>query len=230
MALAHPHLLGVPPANDGAVVSEENKGTRRKRRTSEEVASRLLEAAEEEFKRCGYTGATTAAIARRAESTEAQLFRMFSSKAALFQEAVFRPLDTHLEQFNDSHAIDDPATGNRRENARLYIAELQRFLQEHSQLLLTVLTASLHGTDSDASARAISSLSEYFERGAAVQAKRLGNAPRIDPKLMVRVSFAAVLANVMFKDVLFPAGLASDEEIDDAVLEFVLDGINANKD
>ena len=42
------------------------------------------------------------------------------------------------------------------------------------------------------------------------------------------VSFAAVLASVMFKDWLFPAGLASDEAIRDAIADFTIDGIGAN--
>ena len=61
---------------------------RRKRRSSEEVADRILEAAAEEFETAGYSGATTAAIARRAEVTEAQIFRFYGSKQELFRAAI----------------------------------------------------------------------------------------------------------------------------------------------
>jgi hypothetical protein len=46
---------------------------------------------------------------------------------------------------------------------------------------------------------------------------------------MVRVSFVAVLASLMFKDWLFPKGLASDADIREAIVDFVIDGINANE-
>ena len=58
---------------------------------------------------------------------------------------------------------------------------------------------------------------------------RLGTDLAVDAALMVRVSFAAVLANVMFKDWLFPKGISSDGAIRDAVIDFVIDGIRANE-
>ena len=47
---------------------------------------------------------------------------------------------------------------------------------------------------------------------------------------MVRVSFAAVLANVMFRDWLFPAGLASEHDIREAIIDFVIDGLRASQE
>jgi hypothetical protein len=43
------------------------------------------------------------------------------------------------------------------------------------------------------------------------------------------VSFVAVLASLMFKDWLFPAGMASEEEIREAIADFVIDGIMVNE-
>lgn len=58
----------------------------------------------------------------------------------------------------------------------------------------------------------------------------LERTPKVDPKLMVRVSFVAVLACILFKEWIFPPGMASDEEIGAAIEDFVMDGINANTD
>jgi len=52
--------------------------------------------------------------------------------------------------------------------------------------------------------------------------------PKVDPKLMVRVSFVAVLACIMFKDWIFPPGMASDEQIRAAINDFVMQGLAAN--
>ncbi|RJF90605.1 TetR/AcrR family transcriptional regulator [Sphingomonas cavernae] len=213
---------------DGAIVNPTPQAVRRKRRSSEEITDRLIRAAEEEFKRCGYAGATTAAIARRADVTEAQLFRTFASKADLFREAVFRPLNAHFERFNAEHVADAPDGGASRDNARLYITELQRFIEEHAQLFRALILTQTYGADDTHGVGAIDSLATYFDRGAAIQSNRVGDDAKVDPRLMVRVSFAAVLANMMFKDWLFPEGLARDEEISSAIIDFVLDGINAN--
>jgi len=173
-------------------------------------------------------GATTAAIARRADVTEAQLFRYFGSKAELFREAVFKPLNQHFVDFNAKHVAAVDKTRSARDKAYLYISELQQFIGEHSKMLMSLVVAQTYTPGKTESVAEIDSLDAYFKRGAAMMARRMDKQPRVDPKLMVRVSFAAVLACVMFKDWIFPQGLAGKEEISAAIQDFVMDGINAN--
>jgi len=197
---------------------------RRKRRSQEELKDRIIEAASAEFKRAGYASATTAAIARRAKVTETQLFRSFGSKANLFREAIFKPLDQQILQFFD-HYVRDGAP-DRRRDAALYIADLQRFLTEHADMLTSLMVAQRYDSDREREVGQIESLGAYFERGAAIMRSGVEGEPRMDPKLMVRVSFAAVLGCVMFKDWLFPRGLASEQDIRSAINDFVLEGIS----
>jgi AcrR family transcriptional regulator len=205
-------------------------GAKRKRRSTEEVVDRLIRAAGEEFERSGYAGATTASIARRAEVTEAQLFRCFGSKAQLFSAAVFTPLNQHFQEFNSAHAADLPDGEPIRERIVLYISELQAFIGEHSKLLMSLAAAQAHGPSDARGVGEVDGLDAYFERGAAMMAARMQEQPKVDPRLMVRAAFAAVLAAVMFQDWIFPAGLAGEDEIRSAVVNFVIDGINANAD
>ncbi len=205
------------------------KPVRRKRRAPEEIRERLIHAAREEFKRCGFVGATTAAISRRADVTEAQLFRHFDSKADLFREAVFGPLNEHFSDFNARHMSGVFETESVHDQAGIYIAELQQFIDEHSKLLLSLIVSQIF-TSGSLQVGEIESLRNYFERGAAMMSKRVNKNPQVDPKLLVRVSFAAVLGCVMFKDWIFPAGVASDDEIRKAIIDFVIDGINVNDD
>lgn len=203
---------------------------RRKRRSSEEVADRILEAAAEEFELAGYTGATTAAIARRAQVTEAQIFRFYESKQELFRAAIFTPLNRHFTAFHAANVAPPPGdSGSMRELAKRYIGELQDFMEQHSRMLMSLIVASAYSPDSTDGVGELEGLRAYFDQGAAVMAKRVGGKPRVDPRLMVRVSFVAVLASVMFKDWLFPRGLASEAEIREAMVDFVLDGIRANE-
>ncbi len=219
----------------------------RRRRSSEEIMERLITAAREEFKRCGFVGATTAVIARNAEVTEAQLFRYFDSKADLFREAVFEPLNKHFSEFNTRYA-SLPDDENIHERVRVYITELQEFLDEHSKLLLSLVVSQLFTSGSlqgvkgpgaktpggktpggkTQGAAAIDSLGHYFERGAATMSSRIDKNAQVDPALLVRVSFAGLLGCVLFKDWVFAEGMAADDAINAAIIAFMIHGISIN--
>jgi AcrR family transcriptional regulator len=197
---------------------------RRKRRSRDDILDRIVRAAVEEFKRYGFTGTTTAAIARKAEVTEAQLFRCFGSKANLFREAIFKPLDAHFLKFIHENLSDDGANSSIREITYRYTAELQRFMREHSDALTSLIFAQNYDSAPARGVNEIQSLSTYFDRCAAITEARMHGKPKFDLRMMVRVSFVAVLGCVMFKDWIFPPGLANDEDITAAVSNFVLSG------
>ncbi len=202
---------------------------RRRRRSPEELHALILAAAAGEFQERGYSGATTAAIARRADATEAQLFRYYPSKAALFRDAVFRPLEAEFLRFNVEHLQSGEEPAGYREAARLYIADLQDFIDTHSGALLSLIVAQAYEREGVDGMGEIEGLREYFDLGAQVMQQRIAPAAiRVEPRLMVRTSFAAVLAAVLFRDWLFPSSLADSHSVSEALIDFVLDGINAN--
>lgn len=202
---------------------------RRRRRSSAEVADRILEAAAEEFEQSGYAGATTAAIARRAAVTEAQIFRFHPSKQDLFRAAIFTPLNRHFADFQARSAAAEKAGEDSRDLARDYIGELLDFISGHSRMFLSLVVADAYSPDSTGGVAELEGLQSYFATGRSMMTERLaGRRPRVSPELMVRVSFAAVLANFMFRDWLFPPGMAGDAEIREAIAAFVIEGIEAN--
>lgn len=201
----------------------------RKRRSSDDILNRIVRAARDEFKRSGFSGTTTATIARKADVTEAQLFRYFGSKANLFQETIFKPLDQHFLDFTQKHHVrSGDASGTNKEIRNLYTTELQRFISDHSEMLTSLVSAQTYDSGAAHGVGNIDSLQAYFDHGAAMMTARLKGKPKIDPKLVVRMAFASVLASVMFKDWIFPAGLARDEEIEAAVNAFVMEGIGSS--
>ena len=210
----------------------EGNRPRRRRRSSEEVADRILEAAAQEFEAAGYSGATTAAIARRADVTEAQIFRFHPSKQALFRAAIFTPLNRHFADFQARSVADLGSGRDRKDLARAYIRELQDFMASHSRMFMSLVVANAYSPEETGAIAELEGLQAYFEKGKAMMDARIAcdgaQAPRISPELMVRVSFAAVLANLMFRDWLFPPGLASDEQISEAIAAFVIEGIEAS--
>lgn len=202
--------------------------TRRKRRSPEEILERILVAAGEEFSDMGYNNATTASIARRAEVTEAQLFRYFRSKTDLFRDSIFKPLDNRLSEFNDKFLTVSEEASDIKDKSRRYITELQNFIRENWKMIMSLVVAQAYAPEVMRGVSQVDSLHTYFQRNTEIMTRRLGTNAKVDPKLMVRVSFAAVLANVMFKDWIYPEGIASEEDIRDAIIEFVLNGLNAN--
>jgi AcrR family transcriptional regulator len=203
---------------------------KRSRRTAEESRQRLVQAARDQFRRFGFSDTTTAAIARNADTSEAHLFRHFPTKSHLFREAVFEALNEHFCAFNARYPTDIEITPNIRQQVRLYIGELQTFLREHSGLLLCLIAAQIFSTGALNGNAEIDNLNAYFERGASLMRQRVQGKPRVDPRLLVRVSFAAVLGCVIFRDWVCPPGMARDSEVSDAIIDFVIEGINVNTD
>lgn len=223
-----------PPKKSASAVKvsggkRKGVGGVRTRRSAQDLRERIVRAATQEFKRCGYAGTTTAAIARKADVTEAQLFRYFGSKSKLFGETVFKPLNQHFQQFIEQHMPDSVAQNERRERSDLYTSELQHFISRHSEMLVSLVVAQTYDAGADHGVGKVESLGTYFDRSAAMMSKRLKGKPKVDPKLMVRMAFASVLGAVMFRDWIFPAGIASDASIEAAINAFVMEGVGANE-
>ena len=199
---------------------------KRTRRSRDDLVERIVQAAREEFKRNGFAGATTAAIARTAGVTEAQLFRYFGSKSNLFRETILKPVDQHFTDFLNRHMPQIRKATSNAAMTDLYATELQRFVRENSGILASLMVAQTY--ESDAARPAIDSLHTYFDRCAYLMGQRLKGRMRVDPRLTVRVVFGAVLASVMFKDWIFPPGLATDADITAAVNDFIKEGSRAN--
>jgi AcrR family transcriptional regulator len=203
---------------------------RRPRRPTEEIIDRLIDAAGDEFERKGYPGTKTAAIARKAGVAEALIFSNFGSKARLFHDSIFKPLDRHMQEFSATHRVQAGDTDQLRADTRQYILELHQFIRRHSRMFSSLVAAQLYASENVQGLSQVEGLHKYFSDGVARMMKRLAGKPKVHPKLLVRVSFAAILACVMFRDWLFPGELASEDEISDAISAFVMDGLNVNAD
>jgi AcrR family transcriptional regulator len=208
----------------------KTKQTRRPRRSTEVIIDNIMEAACNEFEHNGYLGTKTAAIARKAGVAEALIFSNFGSKAKLFNDTIFKPLDRHFLEFCATHLVQPGDTAALRKETRQYILELRQFIGRHSRMFSSLVAAQMYASDNVRGLSEIEGLHNFFARAAEMNRKRLTGKPRIDPKLLARVSFAAILACVIFKDWLFPPGSASEDEITAAISDFIMDGLNANAD
>jgi AcrR family transcriptional regulator len=203
---------------------------KRPRRSSEEIINLIIEAACDEFERNGYEKAKTAEIARKAGVAEALIFSNFGSKAKLFHDSIFKPLDQLLLQFSSAHPVDMGDAQGMREGTRAYVLAFQEFTRRHSRMLKSLVAAQMFESDNVKGMHQVEGLHAYFVQSSARMASRTANKPKIDPRLLTRISFAAILSCVLFKDWLFPKGLASEAVISAAISSFVAEGLNADAD
>ena len=112
----------------------------------------------------------------------------------------------------------------------LYTTDLQKFISDNVGMFTSLVAVETYKNGEAKGVGEVDSLQEYFARGAATMERWVApHAPTIDPRLMVRASFVAVLGCIMFKPWIFPSDLASDAEVTHAISEFVLKGISAAK-
>lgn len=197
---------------------------RRTRRTPEEITRRLLDAAVEEFAANGYAGARTAAIAQRAGVVEPLLFKYFGSKANLFQRAIFDNLDRHYSRFIETHRFegDDPARWV--EQTKEYIGQQQDFLRDNSRMFMSLIIHEAFDAEGVEGIDGLNGLQEFLDKMSGYAEARDYDESVTDPALIARISFGSLLACVLFRDWLFPKGVASEQKIRSALIDFILKG------
>jgi AcrR family transcriptional regulator len=201
---------------------------RRKRRLTQDVIDRILRAASDEFEQHGYDGATTAAIARKANVVEPLIFTNFGSKSELFHASIFQPLDKHLIDFCAAHSTASPQSKKVREElTRKYIAELEEFIDKHSRKFISLFFEQTY-RNTDHRLDNIEGIQDYLSHAASLAIYVGEREPKIDLKVMARLSFATIFSCVIFRDWLFPKGVATKEEIFSSLIDFVVDGLHAN--
>lgn len=213
------------PVAVGVETTEAPK--RRKRRSTREIVDRILDAAFLEFGENGYSSATTAGIARRAEVAEALIFTHFGSKANLFRKAVFKPLDDHFSTFIATHAADKGDTTDRLKESRAFVSDLVRFVRRHSGMFKSLVVNEAYARDGVGNS-GLKGLQDYFDKMSAIEEAKLVGQPRVPARLISRISFASILGCVLFDDWLIPDGVADDEEVHEALCDFIMEGLSVN--
>lgn len=210
-----------------ATKSAKAEPQKRRRRSKEEIVDRIIQAASEEFELKGYAGTKTAAIAEKAGVAEWLIFNYFGSKAQLFQDAIFKPLNQHFLDFSAAHlSPNDEIT--LQQQSRQYILELQKFIESHSKMFMSLAVAQTYERDNIDSKKQIEGLEDYFSKAADLATKRRRSVSGHDPKLMARMSFAATFGAVLFKDWIFPKEFVSESDFTDVLCDFILGAMNSD--
>ena len=178
---------------------------RRKRRSGEDVARRIRDAARELFGERGYGASTTKEIARRAEVSETLLFRYYGDKAGLFSEVIAAPFRQLIEQA-DSFEIAKPGDQSARLQAEELVTTVFQLLEENASLFRALLVDSLVG-GANKKTPEMAGLMPFFDSAIKqVEARyaKAGISPPIDFEVGVRLGFAMIMSSVLTPEMLFP--------------------------
>src|ERR1700752_1928578 len=115
--------------------------TRRPRRSSAEVRSRILSAAVALFAERGYGDATTREIASRAGVAEQVIFRISPTKQALFDAAVVEPFDEFLSEFTARWLAAPMPGGTPEEVLEQFVVDLHDLVRQNRQLVAALATS-----------------------------------------------------------------------------------------
>lgn len=196
----------------------------RLRRSSAELHTLILRAAEDLFGARGYEATTTRDIAVAAEVTEAAIYRHFGTKEALFEAAITRPYREVIGSFLRSWQQRTPGAGTNTEVTREFVERFYDFVQEHRRLLKAHLTYREYNPQEGDSA--LSRELDHIER-AMVEESASRGFTRVDIPVAVRCAAGMVLALALHDDLLFPTGDARpprDRVVAEAVA-FALHGV-----
>jgi AcrR family transcriptional regulator len=191
----------------------------------------LLDSARTLFAERGYSGTSTRAIAERAGVANSLLHRHFTSKAQLFEEAVFDPFATYIGQVVSDWEERSPLKRTLEQECRYFVAGLYDALNDNRRLVLALVAGDVYETDlrsftSDQHDTPVGRLLDRLEEVTETEIRGRGLTPVGDVSATVRLTFGMVLSAAVLPRWIMPAArpLSRDQVIDE-IVGFMLHGI-----
>jgi AcrR family transcriptional regulator len=176
--------------------------TTRKRRSSSEIRTLILEAARELFLAHGYEATTTKDIARHAGVLESLLFTNFESKAGVFNAAFVAPfselVDRYMAAWERRSAASVP-----NEAIEAFIEGLFDFVSENRVILRASVAQRMNGAKQDGDL--LEQLMASVHRFGGIESVRR-EYPAMDVPATVAAVVGMVLGVALFDDMLYPVG------------------------
>ena len=182
---------------------------RRRRRSTAEVRSALIDAAQTVFASQGYSGATTREIAHLAGTNDILIYRHFGSKSELFDEAVLAPFSQFVAEYLATWDEGDIEADSVAVLCQRYAEGLHDLLSRHRRLTMALLTAQAYHGEGRESGKgrsgptAIDALLDRVEAHVAALNKHYRWHDVDSDFLTVRVTFGMILGVTLTEDWLF---------------------------
>jgi AcrR family transcriptional regulator len=205
--------------------------TRSPLRPRGEVRRLLLDSARALFAERGYAGTSTRAIAEEAGVANSLLHRHFSSKAQLFEEAVFDPFATFIGQVVSDWEERSPLKRTLADECRFFVTGLYDALSEHRQLVLALIAGDVYESDlrsfaSDEHDTPVARLLDRLTEVTETEIRGRGLTPVGDVGSIVGLTFGMVLSAAVLPRWIMPSvQTATRDQIIDDLVGFMLNGI-----
>lgn len=186
----------------------------------------LIEAARHEFAAQGYAGAKTREIARRAGTSEVMLFRHFTSKANLFRETVFQPVNAYLSEFVATELSAEAKPGMNPDQLRNFTSRLFAVIEDNATLIKALIASFDYEAEGITGVGDLSSLNDYFSKSAAELEKRIDRQDIVldHPDILVRIVFSSMLSVSLFRKWLFPEDRFRIEDVLQVMQDVIVRG------
>jgi AcrR family transcriptional regulator len=181
-----------------------------RRRSSEEVQTRILDAARELFAAQGYRSTTTKEIALKAGVAEPLIFSNFGSKAKLFEATIVQPFTAAISDFADSWTKHPATVEQAEEISRQMLIRLFDLSMANRDIIRLLLAAQVDSDDplqaiAETVSRSLAGLLESVQQPSVLE--ETGRFFELeDPECTVAAALGMVLSVVILDDWLFPSG------------------------
>jgi AcrR family transcriptional regulator len=190
----------------------------------------IVAAARDLFGRQGFTNTAVKDVADRAGVVEIVVYRIFGTKAQLFEEVIFGQLVEAIVGWLDDWSVRDPGDASSWESGRAYIEGVYRMVSANRGQILALLAAEAF-EPAFAGQRATSSpINQALQRieslvGREAQAQGWRS---VDVALATRVTFSMIFSIAMFPDTLLPPGAErpDDDRVIDEMTAFMIHGVS----
>lgn len=173
----------------------------------------LVEVAAEVFQELGYHGASLRQIASRAGTTQAVLYRYFSSKSDLFKASVVEPFEVFLADllrgWRDRPVDDFPSDQLVVE----FTSRLYDFAVEHRRLILTLISTDSHSDEDldEVKWSLAAAVKDLSDRVVAEQDSRHWN--HVDVEIAAPVTICMIICSAVLDRWLFMGDQPSRERV-----------------
>lgn len=203
-------------------MSSASSKARASRRTSAEIHRLLLEAARTLFEQQGYQATTTKQIVRLAEVDAPTMYRHFSSKAQLFEEATLEVMsefiDRHFEYWRSG-----PPGGDLEALVRNFVVGFFEVIDRYRESFRVLLASSGEAGELGELARRVRDQFTdgigAFRRIVVEECRAQGLTGITSPECTLAATTGTVLCMALFADWLFPPGEqpSRDGQVDEIV-------------
>jgi AcrR family transcriptional regulator len=203
------------------------------RKSSAESRELVVAAARELFGQQGFANTAVKDVATKAGVAEIIVYRLFGTKAELFEEVIFRQLVEAIVGWLEKWGERDPGDASSWESGRGYIEGVYRMVSANRGQILALLAAEAFEPEFAGERTTSSPINQALHRIESLVGREVAARDwrGVDVALATRVTFSMIFSLAMFPDTLLPLGSdrPTDEQIIDEMTAMMIYGVSGRR-